>query len=80
MAKRQRRQQAMNATSHEQIWAKLKDAPEQQTVVGPLVEHLLGVGWRLEQIVFGRDEWRVPKSPSELTKARERSILQWVPG
>lgn len=50
---------------------KLKDTPEQRTVVGPLVAYLLELGWKLEQIIFGKSEWRIPKSPSEATK-RER--------
>jgi type I restriction enzyme M protein len=56
---------------HDDIWEKLKDIPEQQQVVGPLAEHLCGLGWSLDQMIFGRQEWRVPKSPSEQTK-RER--------
>lgn len=50
------------------IAAKLKDTPEQQGVVGPVVERLCEIGWSLDQIVFGKSEWRVPKSPSEQTK------------
>ena len=53
------------------IERQLKDGPEQRTVVGPLVARLIEIGWNLPQIVFGRGEWRVPKSPSEATK-RER--------
>ena len=49
----------------------LQDTPEQRTVVGPLVAYLVTLGWKLEQIVFGRSEWRVPKNPSEGTN-RER--------
>ena len=45
----------------------LKDIPEQQAVTGPLVGYLLSIGWRLEQLVFGKKEWRIPKSPSEAT-------------
>lgn len=50
---------------------RLKDTPEQKTVVGPLVKYLLDSGWGLKQIVFGKKEWRVPKSPSQAT-LRER--------
>jgi len=50
---------------------KLKNTPEQRLVVGPLVRYLLSLGWRLGQIVFGKEEWYVPKTPSDLTK-RER--------
>src|SRR4051794_7114437 len=54
------------------IASKLKDTPEQQLVVGPIVHYLTNaLGWPLEQIVFGRTEWFVPKTPSEQTK-RER--------
>ncbi|MFO0826557.1 MAG: N-6 DNA methylase [Phycisphaerales bacterium] len=47
------------------ISAQLKSGPEQRTVVGPLVASLVANGWRLDQILFGRHEWRVPKSPSQ---------------
>ena len=50
----------------------LQETPEQRTVVGPLVAYLVTLGWSLEQIVFGRNEWRVPKNPSECTN-RERA-------
>jgi type I restriction enzyme M protein len=51
----------------------LRGGPEQTNVVGPLVRYLVKAGWELEQIRFGRHEWRVPKSPSEATK-RERGL------
>lgn len=50
------------------IERELKDTPEQHQVVGPLVEYLVSLGWALEQIIFGRREWRVPKTPSEQSK------------
>lgn len=50
---------------------RLKTGPEQQRVVGPLVARLLEHGWTLDQLLFGRGEWRVPQSPSQAT-ARER--------
>jgi len=53
------------------ITEKLKDTNEQRQVVGPLIQLLVSVGWELEQIQFGRREWRVPKTPAEATK-RER--------
>ena len=53
------------------ILDKLKDTNEQRTVVGPLIAYLVASGWSLDQMVFGRAEWRVPKTPSEATK-RER--------
>ena len=40
----------------EEIATKLKNIPEQQTVTGPLVAYLLSIGWRLEQMVFGKRE------------------------
>lgn len=51
-----------------EILDKLKQTPEQLTVVGPLVEYLRSVGWILDQMIFGKQEWRVPKSPSEATR------------
>ena len=50
------------------IDALLKHTPEQQTVVGPLVRMLISLGWELGQMIFGKKEWRIPKSPSEATK------------
>jgi type I restriction enzyme M protein len=39
--------------------------------VGPLVRLLVQYGWSLDQMRFGKNEWRVPRSPSEASK-RER--------
>lgn len=50
------------------IVSRLKDTPEQQLVVGPLVQYLADQGWHLKQMIFGKTEWLVPKSPSEQTK------------
>lgn len=36
------------------IREKLKDGPEQELVVGPLVERLVSNGWKIEQIVYGK--------------------------
>ncbi len=55
------------------IIEKLKDSQEQRCVVGPLIERLCGLGWKLDQIVFGKNEWRVPKNPSQAT-SREKGI------
>ncbi|MFN5514065.1 MAG: class I SAM-dependent DNA methyltransferase [Cyanobacteriota bacterium] len=55
------------------ILERLKNTPEQEKVVGPLVQVLLDKGWLLEQIIFGKKEWYVPKSPSEQTK-REKGL------
>ena len=51
-----------------EILKNLKDGPEQQLVVGPLVEILVSKGWNLKQIIFGKKEWKVPKTPSETSK------------
>lgn len=56
----------------EEIKKKLKKGPEQQLVVGPLVERLVSYGWSLGQIVFGKNEWKVPKTPSEASKRENR--------
>lgn len=50
------------------ISKKLKNGPEQQKVVGPIVQMLVDKGWDLDQIVFGKNEWKVPKTPSEASK------------
>ncbi len=62
-----------------EILDKLKDTPEQRTVVGPLVAYLVESGWKLEQIIFGKDEWRVPKTPSEATKREKRRSFEGFP-
>lgn len=51
----------------------LKETPEQKLVVGPLVERLVEGGWQLGQIIFGKNEWKVPKTPSEASK-REKGV------
>jgi type I restriction enzyme M protein len=58
---------------------KLKIGPEQQFVVGPIVETLIGNGWGLEQIVFGKSEWRVPKTPSEASKREKGASFDGFP-
>jgi hypothetical protein len=61
------------------IAAKLKRGPEQQRVVGPLVEFLVTTGWSLDQMVFGRKEWRVPRNPSESYKRDKNSSFKGYP-
>jgi len=61
------------------IQSQLKNTPEQREVVGPLVARLLAAGWNLDQIVFGRSEWRVPKSPSEATKREKHQSFAGFP-
>jgi type I restriction enzyme M protein len=62
-----------------EISEKLKAGPEQQLVVGPIVEILLGNGWSLDQIIFGKSEWRVPKTPSEASKREKGSSFEGFP-
>ena len=57
----------------------LKNTKEQQTVVGPLVRCLKELGWKTEQMVFGKKEWRVPKSPSEATKREKGHAFNGFP-
>lgn len=63
----------------EAIASKLKDGPEQRTVVGPLVARLVEIGWDLGQIMFGHGEWRVPKSPSEATRREKKGAFAGFP-
>ena len=51
-----------------EIDKRLKNTPEQKKVVGPLVSYLIDNGWQIEQIIFGKKEWRIPKTPSEATR------------
>jgi type I restriction enzyme M protein len=62
-----------------EIMSKLKNTTEQKTVVGPLIAHLIKSGWKLEQIIFGKSEWRVPKSPSEATKREKKQSFSGFP-
>jgi type I restriction enzyme M protein len=57
----------------------LKDTPEQRLTVGPLVEKLLGNGWKLGQIVFGRNEWKIPKNPSEASRREHGHSFDYFP-
>lgn len=61
------------------IAALLGITPEQQSVVGPVVAGLVKKGWDLTQIVFGAQEWRVPKRPSEATKREKRHDYEGFP-
>ena len=61
------------------ISSKLKQIPEQQLVVGPIVELLVSKGWNLDQIVFGKTEWRVPKTPSEASLRSKSEKSQGFP-
>ena len=57
----------------------LKTTKEQQTVVGPLVQHLVDAGWSLNQIVFGNAEWRIPKTPSDHAKRESKKSFDGFP-
>jgi type I restriction enzyme M protein len=66
--------------SNDDVEAKLKSrSPEQSMVVGPLVRFLISIGWDIEQIMFGRKEWRVPKSPSEAHKREKGQSFDGFP-
>jgi len=61
------------------IASRLGSTPEQLRVVGPLVQYLKDQGWRLDQMVFGKKEWFVPKSPSEQTKREKGESYSGFP-
>ncbi|MCM1140622.1 MAG: N-6 DNA methylase [Muribaculum sp.] len=61
------------------ILKELKDTPEQHLVVGPLVEILTSKGWHLDQIIFGKNEWKIPKTPSEASKREKGSSFDYFP-
>lgn len=63
----------------EEVRSQLKEGPEQEQVVGPLVQYLLTKGYKLEQIRFGKREWRVPKSPSEAHKREKGRSYEGFP-
>lgn len=58
---------------------KLKAGPEQALVVGPMIERLISYGWKLEQILFGKNEWKVPKTPSEASKREKGHGYDFFP-
>jgi len=62
-----------------QVDKQLKNTPEQRLVVGPVVEFLLHLGWTLDQIVFGRQEWLVPKRPSEASRREAGHAFEGFP-
>jgi type I restriction enzyme M protein len=62
-----------------EIEKRLKDTREQRTVVGPIVTYLVGLGWDLGQIIFGKKEWLVPKTPSELAKREKGRTFSGFP-
>lgn len=62
-----------------EISNRLKKIPEQQYVVGPLVARLMQLGWNVDQMIFGKQEWRVPKTPSEATKREKGRSFSGFP-
>lgn len=48
-------------------------------MVGPIVQYLVNQGWSLEQIVFGKKEWFIPKTPSEQTKREKGRSFNGFP-
>jgi type I restriction enzyme M protein len=80
MPKKKKHKEAKDTGVSADIAARLKATPEQQQVVGPLVAYLVERGWALGQMIFGKSEWRIPKSPSEQTK-REKgqgNVPYWL--
>jgi len=57
----------------------LKNQPEQRLVVGPIVEYLCSSGWSIDQICFGKNEWFIPKTPSDLTKREKHQRFNGFP-
>ncbi|MDO4545807.1 MAG: N-6 DNA methylase [Bacillota bacterium] len=62
-----------------EIISRLKEGPEQNLVVGSLVQRLIDNGWKIGQILFGHNEWRVPKNPSEASKREMGSSYDGFP-
>lgn len=61
------------------IFEMLKDGPEQKLVVGPIVELLVSLGWDQRQIIFGKNEWKIPKTPSEAPKREKGTSFEYFP-
>ena len=57
----------------------VKEGPEQQLVVKPLVEFLIHKGWNVNQILFGNNEWKIPKTPSEASKRELGHSFDYFP-
>lgn len=62
-----------------QVASRLKNTREQKDVVGPIVLLLVEMGWSLEQMVFGKTEWRVPKTPSDAAKREKGRSFEAFP-
>lgn len=61
------------------ITVQLKNTREQREVVGPVVQYLMSIGWRLDQMQFGRREWRVPRNPSQATVREQGQSYEGFP-
>ena len=61
------------------VVAFLKETQEQYGVVGPLIDLLVTRGWKIDQMIFGRTEWRIPKTPSEATKREKGQSFAGFP-
>lgn len=61
------------------VASRLKNTREQREVVGPLVLLLVEMGWQIDQMIFGKAEWRVPKTPSEAAKREKRRSYDGFP-
>lgn len=48
-------------------------------MVGPVVQYLTSIGWRLDQMQFGRREWRVPRNPSQATLREQGHSYEGFP-
>ena len=68
-----------NYSYEKDVLPKLKKIPEQLTVVGPLIDLLVSFGWKVDQIIFGKKEWLIPKTPSEATKREKGNKYSGFP-
>ena len=62
-----------------EINQQLQATREQELVVGPLVSYLISIGWDLGQIVFGKSEWHVPKTPSDASRREKGQSFSGFP-
>jgi type I restriction enzyme M protein len=62
-----------------EIADRLKNTREQRDVVGPLAAYLCDLGWGLDQLIFGKQEWFVPKNPSEATRREKKQKFAGFP-
>lgn len=76
---RERGYAGLSEKTKRKIERELKNTPEQKIVVGPLVARLHENGWSLGQVVYGKNEWRVPKTPSEATKREKQESFTGFP-